>query len=244
MRRMIVEPEEIHVLDRRVRLLQPPGGFRTSLDSVMVAAACPAKPGDRVLDMGAGVGGAAFCLLVRVPDCHVTGVEIQPAYHALAESNIAINGAEGKADFVLADVLAWEATERFDQIVCNPPYLEAGTYTEAEDKGKRAALGHARNDLEDWTNAAHRLLKSNGTLTLIHRADMLDKIILALGKRFGATEVIPLWPRQGEGAKRLVVRTVKDRRSHCRLMPGLVLHDADGAYTNAADRILRRCEGL
>jgi tRNA1Val (adenine37-N6)-methyltransferase len=59
------EPVEIFVLDKKVRLLQPAGGFRTSLDSVMLAAACPTGPGSRVLDMGCGVGGAAFFLFFR-----------------------------------------------------------------------------------------------------------------------------------------------------------------------------------
>jgi tRNA1(Val) A37 N6-methylase TrmN6 len=232
-------PEEIFVLDRRVRLLQPPGGFRTSLDSVMLAAACPARPGDRVLDMGAGVGGAAFCVLARVPACRVTGVEVQDAYHALAVRNIALNNAEGRADFVCADIRGFEA-ERFDHVICNPPYLDAGTHTRSPDAGRSMALGHDDADMgvKDWIDAGFRLLKSNGTLAIVQRADMTDKIILALGRRFGAVEIIPLWPHAGEAAKRVIVRAVKDRRSPAILHPGIVLHEG-AAYTDAAERILR-----
>lgn len=245
------EPEEIYVLNKRVRLLQPPGGFRTSLDSVMLAAACPANAGDQVLDMGCGVGGAAFCLLERVPECHVTGVEIQKEYHTLAERNIALNKAEGRAEFVHADIHGYEA-ERFDHVICNPPYLEAGTYTEAEDEGRAVALGHTaphpgplhegERGIKDWIDSGFRLLKSRGTLTVIHRADMLDKIILAMGKRFGAIEIIPLWPRAGNPAKRVIVRAVKDRRSPAVLHAGIVLHDE--GYTAAANAILRDGQAL
>jgi tRNA1(Val) A37 N6-methylase TrmN6 len=246
--------EEIQILNRRVRLLQPVGGFRTSLDSVMLAAACPAESGQSVLDMGAGVGGAAFCVLSRVPGCNVTGVEIQDEYHALAIRNISLNEAENQAEFVHADIMAFEA-ERFDHVICNPPFLEAGTYTPAEDAGRAMALGHgapvvlARSDargedLKAWIDAGFRLLKSNGSLTLIHRADCIDKIIQVLGKRFGAVEVIPLWPRCGEPARRVIVRAIKDRRSPALLHPGVVLHEADGAYTPEAERYLRQGEYL
>ncbi len=234
-------PEEIFVLNRRVRLLQPPGGFRTSLDSVMLAAACPAKAGERVLDMGAGVGGASFCLLARVPDCHVTGVEIQPEYHALAVQNIHLNKSD--ADFVCANIHAFEA-ERFDHIICNPPYLEAGSHTRSPDEGRAAANGHDRENLSAWIDSAFRLLKSNGSLTVIHRADVTDKIILAMGKRFGATEIIPLWPRVGEAAKRVIIRAIKDRRSPCVLHAGIVLHGPDGAYTPETDAVLRDAHAI
>lgn len=241
---MTGEAEEIHVLNGRVRLLQPHGGFRTSLDSVMLAAACPAGQGDRVLDMGAGVGGAAFCLLARVPDCHVTGVEIQPGYHALAERNIPLNDAEGRIAFALGDVTTHDAPP-FDHAICNPPYLDNGDGTAAANAGRRAANAHGdAENLKHWIDAAFRLVRSNGSLTMIHRADRLDRIVLGLGKRFGATEIIPLWPRTGDAAKRVIVRTVKDRRSPCRLHGGIVLHDADGAYTARADAILRGAEPL
>ncbi len=86
---------EIHVLNHKVRLLQAESGFRTSLDSVFVGAACPAREGERILDLGAGVGGGSFCLLWRVAGSHVTGLEIQPSHVELASRNIALNNAEG-----------------------------------------------------------------------------------------------------------------------------------------------------
>jgi tRNA1(Val) A37 N6-methylase TrmN6 len=233
---------EIYVLNRAVRLLQPEGGFRTSLDSVMLAAACPAGAGDHVLDMGCGVGGAGFCVLRRVADTRLTGVEIQPACAALAERNIALNDwAAGRVAIARADIRAFAPEGRFDHVICNPPYLEAGAHTGAPDEGKAAALGHADADMDvkTWIDAGFTHLKSRGSLTIIHRADALDRIIQALGRRFGGVTVIPLWPHAGEAAKRVIVRAVKDSRSPAVLHPGIVLHGPDGAYTGAADAVLR-----
>lgn len=236
---------EIYVLNQRVRLLQPDNGFRTSLDSVMLAAACPAQKGDRVLDMGCGVGGAGFCLLARVPECHVTGVDIQADHVELARKNIEFNDAVGRAEFACANIVNFmqdaPSEQRFDHIICNPPYLEAGAHTPSPQEKIAIARGHVDEemDVKVWVDSGFRLLQSGGSLTLIHRADHTDRIIQAFGKRFGAVTVIPLWPHAGEPAKRVIVRALKDRKTPAILHPGLVLHGPDGAYTEEAEKVLR-----
>jgi tRNA1(Val) A37 N6-methylase TrmN6 len=231
-------PEEIYVLNRRVRLLQPARGFRTSLDSVMLAAACKAETAENILDLGCGVGGAGFCVLHRVPGARLTGIDIQDDHIDLARSNIALNQMENRARFECMDIRD-DIGERFDHVICNPPYMEAGTHTPSPSERKAMAHGHGETILQDWLDAGFRALKSGGSFTIIHRADQADKIILGLGRRFGAVEIIPLWPRQGEQAKRLVIRAIKDRKSPATLHAGLVLHKADGGYTEDTENILR-----
>ncbi len=237
-----MQPDEIYVLDKKVRLLQPPeGGFRTSLDSVMLAAACPARAGQSVLDAGCGVGGASFCLLWRVADLKLTGVDWELPYIQLAQQNIALNAFAKDVIFTQGDIRTFEGAGQFDHVINNPPYLEAGRHTPSPDEIRAQALGHQEKDLtlEDWIVAAHRLVKSNGSLTMIYPAHGTDKIIRGMGKRFGAVEIIPLWPRNGVEAKRVIIRAIKDRQTPARILPGIVLHEADGAYTAAADQILR-----
>lgn len=235
-----IMPEKIHVLDKKVPLLQPEQGFRTSLDSVMLAAACPAAGDDSVLDIGCGVGGAGFCLLYREKQLHLTGVDIQPIMVELANENAKLNGFEKQCNFVQSDVRSFTSAV-FDHVICNPPYLEAATHIPSPDESLAIARGHQNEDisLEDWIKTAHRLVKSNGSLTLIHRADRLDGILQALGKMFGKTEIFPLWPKTGQSASRVIVRTWKDKRSPLTLHNGLVLHDEGGKYTKEADAVLR-----
>ncbi len=237
--------EEIYVLDRKVHLYQPgEGGFRTSLDSVMLAAACPAKSGQQVLDAGCGVGGAAFCLLWRVKGVELTGIDWEESYIALAQNNLALNRARG--EFLCEDIRSYAPARLFNHVMINPPYFEAGRHTPSPDALRAQANGHQKHDLtlEDWIRAAHRLLKSNGTLTLIYPAHGLDRIIQELGKKFGALELIPLWPHQGDEARRIIVRAIKDRQTSARLLSGIVLHQQNGEYTEAANRILRDGESI
>ncbi len=245
--------EEIFVLGQRVRLLQPElGGFRTSLDSVMVAAACPARGGQRVLDLGCGVGGAGLCLLQRVggdASLSLTGVDIQADYVDLARRNAALNGRANDCAFLVDNIKNFRisnAKERFDHVLCNPPFLEAGTHTPSPDGGRATALANMVEDISlvDWFDCAFYNLKTGGGLTMIHRADHIDRMVQALGRRFGDIEIIPLYPRMGEAARRVILRARKDRKGAATLHPGLVLHAADGAYTPEAEAVLRGGAGL
>lgn len=241
------EPEEITVLNKTIRLLQPVDGFRTSLDSVMLAAACPAQGGDHILDLGCGVGGAGLCVLRRVPGTKLTGIDIQADHIDLALRNAALNSMNSRTAFHPQNILDYvklikqeNTPPAFDHVILNPPYLEDGTHTPSPRPAKAAAHAHQKEvSLQDWLDAGFYALKSGGSLTIIHRADQSDKIIQGLGKRFGALEIIPLWPRTGQEAKRVIIRARKDRKSPARLHPGLVLHLENGDYTPEADAILR-----
>ena len=98
--------------------------------------------------------------------------------------------------------------------------------------------------LEAWLDVALRFLKPRGRLAVVHRADRLDELITALGGRCGEVTVFPFWPRAGEPARRVVVRARKAVRTPAQLLPGLVLHSADGAFTPEAEQILREGKPL
>ena len=235
-----LNPDAIYVLDKRVRLLQPVQGFRTSMDSVVLAAACPAKEGDRVLDLGCGVGSAGLCVLERIEGTELCGVDIEPHFIELAVRNADLNGMAPRTEFFVHDVRKYKGTLA-DHVICNPPYLDAGQYMPSPARKKVVALYHTDEDMsvQHWIKAAHHNVKDGGSLCMIHRADQSDKIIASMKGLFGGIEVVPLWPRAGEPAKRVIIRALKNRRSPATLHPGIVLHAEDGRYTAQADAILR-----
>lgn len=232
--------DPIHVLNRRVQLLQTKSGFRTSIDSVLLAAACRAVGGQSVLDLGCGVGSAGLCVLWRVPGVSLIGVEIQAESVKLARKNAGLNGMAERCVFEQADIRAFKG-RGFHHVICNPPYLEAGTHLVSPSESLAVARGQKDSDLslKDWVDVGYKALKQDGSFTMIHRADHTDKIVQAMGARFGAIEIIPLWPRAGDTAKRVIIRAIKGRKTGSILNPGLILHEADGAYTHAADQILK-----
>lgn len=237
--------KEISILGGRVKLRQIEGGFHTGLDAVMLAAACPARSGQRVLDLGCGVGGAGICVLSRVDDSLLSGVDIQSDHIDFALENSKINKFSKRTEFFCDDVRNFR-NRAFDHVICNPPYMEAGTYLRSPSEKRATALGHEEEGavLEDWVICAFDCLVGRGSFTMIHRADTLDKIIQAFGKRFGAIEIIPLWPKAGKEAGRVIVRGVKHAKGPAKIHAGLILHQEDGAYTPQADAVLRDAQGL
>ncbi len=231
---------EIYLLNKAVKILQPEEGFRPGIESITLGAASPARSGDHVLDAGCGVGSAGICLKHRVPEIILTGIDIEQTYVDFARLN------ETESSFYCVSIQDYKSQFLFDHIICNPPFYEGGQHLRSPDSLKAVAHGHENSDisLETWIKNAHRLLKSKGSLTLIHRIERLDDIIILLQKKFGSLEIIPLWAKEGENAKRVIVRAYKDRYGPLKLCSGLVFHEPKGAYTKEACKILKDGEGL
>src|SRR5947208_6899474 len=89
-------------LGGQLHLRQPKSGHRAGHDAMLLAAATPARPGDRVVDFGAGVGAAGLAVAKRVPGVGLVLVELDAVLAGLARGNAASNAIA--ADVVVLDV--------------------------------------------------------------------------------------------------------------------------------------------
>lgn len=232
-------------LGGRLRVLQPRVGYRAATDPVLLAAATPAAPGQAVLELGCGVGVASLCLLSRVPGLSVCGVERQEDYAALAARNAERNGLP--LSVINADLARLPPALRavsFDHVIANPPYFRAGDGTLAQDPGREAAF-REETPLGEWVDVGLRRLMPGGWITLIHLTDRLGDILAALGDRAGSVAILPIAPRRGRAASRVIVRARKGGRAPLTLLAPFVLHDGtehlrDGDdFSEAARFVLR-----
>jgi tRNA1(Val) A37 N6-methylase TrmN6 len=234
-------------------ILQPATGYRAGLDAVLLAAA--ARPaigaGARVLDAGAGVGVVGLAIAACVPDAQVTLVELDPVLADLARRNAERNGLAARVRVVIADVAAGGRTlheaapdgglapASFEHVVTNPPFYAEGSGTPPRLGAKAAAHQMREGSLERWMAFLATAAAADGRLTLVHRADALALVLSALEGRFGSLRVLPVHPRAGAPASRIVVTAVKGSRAPLELKPGLVLQDAEGRYLPAVEAVLR-----
>lgn len=221
-------------LGGRLVLRQPVKGYRAGVDPVLLAAAVPARPGETVLELGCGAGTALFCLGARIEGLALHGVELQPAYAALARENARSGGIRAEIHTAdIGDLPAEVRTMSFDHVLANPPFFPAASGTSARDPGRAAALAETR-PLGDWVRVALRRLRPGGTLTLIQSADRLPDLLTAFGRRDGSVTVLPVVSRCGRPAKRVIVRATKGGRAPFRLLSPLVMH-AGAAHVQGQD---------
>jgi tRNA1(Val) A37 N6-methylase TrmN6 len=233
---------EDRLLDGKLLLRQPEQGYRAAIDPVLMAAAVSAADGEMILDLGSGVGAASLCLAARVAGCRIFGLEMQPALVALARQNIEINGFTGRIESMIGTLQTPPprlAPGSFHHVMTNPPYNDKQG-TPSGDAGKDAANREGEVDLAAWMRFAINMLRPKGSLTVIYRADRLDDLLAAFNKKVGEILIIPLWPKHGRAAKRILVKARKGIASPMTLSAGLVLHEEDGRYTQLADDVLRR----
>ncbi len=234
------------VLGGRLKLRQPLKGHRVGHDAILLAAATNGHDGERAVDLGAGVGGAGLALAARVPGLRVTLVEIDRALAALAAENARANGMEARVTAIACDAEDLNAladaglmAECADRVLMNPPFHDARRHNVSPDAGRRLAYAGAPGLLKRWIAAAAFLLKPSGTLTLIWRADRLDEVLAALAPGFGGITVLPVAPREGANPIRVLVRAVKGGAGAVETRPALVLNDAYGKPSGAAEAVLR-----
>src|SRR5438309_2705953 len=89
-------------LGGKLRLRQLKSGHRAGHDAMLLAAATPARAGDRVVDFGAGVGAAGLAVAKRVAGIDLVLVEIDATLAALARHNAAANAIT--AEVIVLDV--------------------------------------------------------------------------------------------------------------------------------------------
>lgn len=242
-----ISVSEDTLLDGAIRLRQPRSGYRAAIDPVFLAAAVPAQAGETVLDAGCGAGAATLCLAKRVPDCRITGIEAQRDLVRLANESATLNGFADRIVIMTGDILRPPPRLEpgsFSHVMANPPYLPDDAGTPSPDAAKAPATLEGTADLAAWLRFALSAVRPKGSVTFIHRADRMEQLLAQLSQRAGEIVVFPLWPGQNKPAKRIIVRARKGVATPTRLTPGLVLHEADGRYTAAADAILRQGAAL
>ena len=238
--------DETLMFDGRLRLFQPLRGHRVGTDAVLLAAAVDA-PSGMIVDVGAGCGAVGLALALRAPGARVTLVEIDPAMAEVARRNVALNDFAARVTVAEADVLNAPsrsalslANDSADLVVTNPPFFSAGAARSSPDAGRARAHVLAQGaTLEAWVKACAALLKPKGKLVVIHRADALHELLAAMAARLGDIAILPVHPRAGEAAARVLVRGVKGSRAPLALRAGLTLHGEGGSFTPQAEALHR-----
>jgi tRNA1(Val) A37 N6-methylase TrmN6 len=231
-------------LGGQLRLRQRKSGHRAGHDAMLLAAATPARSGDRVVDFGAGVGAAGLAVARRVAGIELALVEIDEGLADLARGNAASNAIA--AEVIVLDVTSAAAAfaaaglspDSVDVVLMNPPFNDPARHRASPDKTRELAHVATVATLEGWIHAGRRILKSGGVLSLIWRADGLVELLAALDRGFGSLAILPVHGDAATPAIRVLIRAIKGGKAPTRMHAGLLLKDESGVPNKQVQEIL------
>ncbi len=211
-------------LDGRLRLIQPARGYRFSIDAVLLAQFVTVKPGEVVVDLGAGCGIISLLLLLEKPVAYAIALEIQRNLADQAVRNAALNGVTDRMGVLLADLRQVPLRKPVaDVVVCNPPFRRPGSGRVNPDFQRAIARHEIMASLNDILSAASAVLKPKGRLALIYPAGRLVDLLV----RMRAFDVEPkrmqvVYPSLEEESKLVLVEGSRGGKGGVKILPPLM----------------------
>lgn len=237
-----------YLLDKQVQIFQPINGYRASTDAVMLSSAVSkVKDGDTILDVGSGTGAVSLCLASRFYSIQpqITGLEIQPELAELSNKSAEANGFDGFLHYINCDIRNKPKEIEncsFAHVITNPPYAEKDM--PSPNAGKATAHNHNGFSLKGWIDFCIKMIKPKGWFYIVNRAEAVNEILSDIHGKLGHIEIIPLYSKTGQKAKRVIIRAQKDNHTATAVLPPFIIHEADGSYTGQAQKILRSGSGF
>lgn len=225
-------------------LKQPERGYRYSLDPFLLADFCSPRRGERILDLGAGVGVIGLLLAKRHPTVQVTGIELQPELAGFAAENARANALVGRCRLIrgdLRDAPSFLPPEHFHRVVANPPFRRPGSGATPADSSRAGARQELTFTITDLARTAAALLRFGGVLCVIHLAERLPDLCKAFDESGLTPKKLRLVvPYPASPPRLCLISALKGGRPGLSVLPQLVLHSPGGRHTEEVAAILGR----
>lgn len=214
-----------------LKFFQSRKGYRFSLDPVLLCGFVRVKKGERLVDLGTGVGVIPLLLAARTGAAGLVGVEIQPSLADRAVRNVRLNGLENKVQIREGDLRRLSELPPaggFDVVTANPPFRKLESGRQSPFPERSAARHEQTGGIDAFLRAAAHLLKSGGRLYLIFLAERLGELI----QEMKAADIEPkrlrcVHARSGEPARMVLVEGRRNGRSGLKIDPPLFVYDGE-----------------
>ena len=149
--------------------------MKVGTDGTLLGAWAQASAGlCRVLDVGTGTGLIALMMAQRYPEARAIAIDIDEKAVFQAQENVSASPFADRIKVIEADVQTFEDSEKFDSIVCNPPFFEDSLV--CPDPQRTEARHTVSLGYRQLMAAAFRLLKDNGRFSVIIPADCRSRL--------------------------------------------------------------------
>lgn len=224
-------------------LLQPPDGYRFTLDPLLLCDFAGVSDESTIVDLGTGSGVMALILARMAVNSEVTGFEQDAFAAGLARHNVALNGLEGCVTILNDDVLnvrKYLPVSSCDIVVSNPPYRKQGRGRLNLHPGKMAARHETTAGLSDFLAAAKYLVRPAGRICMVYHPNrLIDMFVEAQRQNLAVLRLRMVHGTPQAEAKVFLVELSKGRRQgNMLVMPPLVVRVDGDNYTDEVRKIL------
>ena len=223
-------------------LIQDDEGYTFTTDAVLLANLITVKDGDRILELGSGSGVVSILLSNKTEAKEIFGVEIQKRLFDMSLESVALNGLDDKIHFInadLSDAHSILGANSFDVVYTNPPYEKADM---KGFKSEEIAIckSEIKTDLNSILSAAKKLLKFQGRFYMVHKAERLTDILVAMRNNgIEPSKLILIRQTPSKEPDRVIVEGRKGGRGKL-FIEDFTLLGEDGSYSEKARSIYNR----
>lgn len=229
-------------------LIQPEGGYRFSLDSLLLSCFTHVPSKGIGVDLGTGCGVVALGILLRTTGRNVrmTGVELSPESVQAAGDNAVRLNVDERFSVVQADVAEYaRPAGQIDFVAANPPYRDPQSGRTSKGAHRTTARFEAEARFMDFSGCAARLLKNKGRFTFVHLPERLADLFADLRNCGLEPKRMRMVHSRVDGpAKMVLVEARKNGSPGLGVEPPLVLYNGRGKQTRMTEDALAFCPYL
>ncbi len=210
-------------------------GLKISTEACILGAWAHKFAKGKILDIGTGCGLMACMLAQGNHEVSIDAIEIHPEVAILALENIQNSPFKNQIQVMNGDIRSLSTEDRYDFIICNPPFFTNHLPATLEDK--QLAIHDDELNFADLIIAIKNLLKPGGKFAVIYPKEVMDKFEKELGKN-GLFVHQFLYIFSNPGAKLLRVICLGSTNKDEIAIENLYIKDEKNEYTEAFKLLL------
>ncbi|WP_191016202.1 tRNA1(Val) (adenine(37)-N6)-methyltransferase [Treponema zioleckii] len=232
--------ENLHIPGYKI--VQDKEKFCFGIDAVLLSSFARVHPNDSVMDLC--TGNAIVPILMSAKNhCNFTALELQEDSIRMAKKSVELNHLEDRINVLQGDlknVRELFAGAQYDVVTVNPPYMRADSRLNPNE-AKNIARHEIFCSVNDVVWAAACLLKSGGSLFMIHRPERLSEIFRAcFAEKMEPKRMRFVQSFSDSEPSMVLIEARKFAKADLKIEKPVVIYERKGVYSKEIESIYGR----
>ena len=224
-----------------LKIYQDTDFFSFSLDSIVLANYSTVRLRDKkIIDFCTG-NGIVPIIVSRRTKSNIIGVEIQDKLVDLAKKSISYNNLNDRISIICDDVKNFSNANLncFDLVLCNPPYFKVHENSSLNlSYEKKVARHEICINLSEICECAKKVLKDNGSFSIVYRSDRLIELIDEFRKHgIEPKKVKFVYEKVDKNANLVLLQGQKCGKVGLTIEKPLIMYNDDGSMTDEYSKL-------